>query len=960
MAETKPFVDFQAIKERYAIGDDIKLCFNAKEYLPTTKDFLGVFPCEDATTTSDANSYGYIPAHVIAAGNVLSMTLKLDFATKQDMAPYEVRYITEKNDVLGKSKPFKISLVPYDEVEEGTTNEGGEITDVETSGNILEEVSRRVQAEKTVESLAHTLGKQMTYIEGQTKEVLKMKLSCKREKCMKDNLVVENRELDEHLDLMNTELKKTQTSLMSYRGECSRLSQVLETTDRENSCLKFQIVNSEERLDTRTEERISITDADAWTECQTLNNNIDLLEEALEGEREKTKLVEEELLLVRAQYAADMEINNKAREHDANENEKVKNSLRSVTELVVDDIEKVCGDSVVEMEKQCRVKIEGLKSEVEAMDTHEETLCALKLQHDVDTKDAKKELEAAQQKCVDTEREIAELKVTMAKDKVDASIFELRVKLEEEKRALSEELEAKKESDKSYEKTIDELESRVVNESTKASRFENDLAIAEMRCKESDEDVKFFRQQLLETEKKLQNGQTMLSKTLEEMNNLKNTMRCSGRSNNTPSPVDSGVWRSKSDPSLSTNQSPANSPSCNNISDVHASTPHPSTQSTCTANKPSTEQQRIPGIINCNQNLHQVSPPENSPKVESPVTTDEQQAPSPQPISAVVPDQQRQPQPKKGRGRRFSKPINLATFTPMSTLSETESEQHHHHQQHQQQQQHIIGNFSREVNNLDRPQLENQYDAIRQHRNSLLRENTYLKNKVSSLVTDLVLLQKNLQEVINDAEQKVTLLHLVLGNQYLAAMTAQNMQNCFSTDPTAVAAASPFPLIEPNNMNFDNSTDNVCSPSAFMDDFGVVHQTPIKNVAVNEPRIVEISAVKEKPVLSSCSSNFLSPHAEEYTPCKNRQPIVFDDAHSIPSPISSVPPPPEATTIPTNCMTDIPPPDVFMNGIVNNTQTPDGYMFPFVPPPFPPTPLATSEESLLDVSQQLVNIGINF
>ena len=585
---------------------------------------------------------------------------------------------------------------------------------------------------------------------------------------------------------------------------------------------------------------------------------------------------------------------------------------------------------------------------------------------------------------------------------------------------LKKERVSRKETDKAYERQIEELESRVANESSNASRLENELTASEVRCRETEEDVKFFRQQLLDTEKKLQDGQCLLSKTMEEMNYLKNKVR---RTNFDATPhTNIAPPTAASTPLLCQQQQNGNG---NNhlksssfemlgsecMKDVSAFPPMNTTFTVPTnENRTPCEPKPVPGIV-------------RYPVVSSDSFNDTPDAK--QPGSLEISDQQPIPVIIEGRkvpkkkGRRFSKPINLV-LPPLHTVNEHSDNDGHHHHHHKatpyvhhdrfnyqdRNQEHNV--YQDRGNHIDRSNHERfngqdrgtPFDSVRQHRNSLQRENTYLKNKVSALVTDLLLMQKSLSDVVVDSEQKLSMLQLVISNQCALASAAAQSELQFCSENT-----NSFPLGDSSvkldidysnyNMSSDNDTSKTSSsnnnsaanvtsienlpgnfysseyngnisindnnnqnsmsnnidnfhPSAYLSQYGVI-QSPMKE----KPKLPSnnnnniLSTRNTSPMMSNLatpSPNYLSPLAEEYTPVQRHS-----DAHS---------------------------PHLSHSELGNSTSSADAYLDyacnqqqlqqkeyssrSFVPSALPPTPAAQNDDELIDVTEQLESIGIRF
>ena len=207
--------------------------------------------------------------------------------------------------------------------------------------------------------------------------------------------------------------------------------------------------------------------------------------------------------------------------------------------------------------------------------------------------------------------------------------------------------------------------------------------------------------------------------------------------------------------------------------------------------------------------------------------------------------------PKKGR-RRYGKPIDLNPIAVNIVKKEEPSKP-----------------FAKDVTTIDREDLERQYYSIRQHRNSLIRENTYLKNRLNAMNQDMVIMNKNLQEAVFAADYKVGMMSAMLSNN-------QNVT------PTEIQQTT----------------------------------TPTK--------------------LNTTNTGSLSPYANEYMPNKQQQQIPVPPPIFLPAP---------------------PTPGFFE--FIASQQLDNNLPLPLPPTPIPVSLIPQSNNNLLDVTEQLNQMGIN-
>lgn len=381
-------------------------------------------------------------------------------------------------------------------------------------------------------------------------------------------------------------------------------------------------------------------------------------------------------------------------------------------------------------------------------------------------------------------------------------------------------------------KTVSDLESRVCNESSNASRLENELMIVENRYKEATDDVKYFRQKFLEAEQKTQKDQLIITKQRNEINTLKSRQP-----------------EFQDNKSESVSACPSNETICEN----RRRNPGDVTDFT---------DDECEGVIR-SRSVESIVRPAYKGQAEAEVIKFDPEAPQSSssgssehsnessnylhPI-AVLDGENR---PKKGR-RRYGKPIDLNTIAVNIVKKEEPSKP-----------------FAKDVTTIDREDLERQYYSIRQHRNSLIRENTYLKNRLNTMNQDMVIMNKNLQEAVFAADYKVGMMSAMLSNN-------QNVT------PTEIQQTT----------------------------------TPTK--------------------LNTTNTGSLSPYANEYMPNKQQQQIPVPPPIFLPAP---------------------PTPGFFE--FIASQQLDNNLPLPLPPTPIPVSLIPQSNNNLLDVTEQLNQMGIN-
>ena len=382
-------------------------------------------------------------------------------------------------------------------------------------------------------------------------------------------------------------------------------------------------------------------------------------------------------------------------------------------------------------------------------------------------------------------------------------------------------------------KTVSDLESRVCNESSNASRLENELMIVENRYKEATDDVKYFRQKFLEAEQKTQKDQLIITKQRNEINTLKSRQH-----------------EFQDNKSESVSACPSNETICEsrrrNPGDVTDFT-----DDECEG-------------VNRSRSVESIIRPAYKERAEAEVIKIDPEAPQSSssgssehsnensnylhPITVLDGENR----PKKGR-RRYGKPIDLNTIAVNTTKKEEPSKP-----------------FAKDVTTIDREDLERQYYSIRQHRNSLIRENTYLKNRLNAMNQDMVIMNKNLQEAVFAADYKVGM---------MSAMLSSN-----------------------------------------------------QNVAPTE--IQQITSTPTK--LNTTNTGSLSPYASEYMPNKQQQQIPVPPPIFLPAP---------------------PTPGFFE--FIASQQLDNNLPLPLPPTPIPVSLIPQNNNNLLDVTEQLNQMGIN-
>jgi len=794
-----------SIKKNHSYGDDIHAAFTCNNYQPSGDDFVGVFDTE----SDSCNDVPFV-CKSISSSDPSTVSLKIDFVLEDSL--FELRYVSAEKQVLGKSAPFSItqsvdlqeslievhegvsfddnlvlidkinpiispfiaiadcppgseealaerlvsSLSIFDDVgsdlDSPTTDAGPndrpsppqsvdpsdvdleeDITDVVETSNVTEtssdksiscnflqeETKRRKIAESAVKVLSEALDRQTRFITKQTNDLIDSQLGCDKATCLNAELREENFVVQEQNETFESEMSDVRVVAQAYQLDCAKLKRQLRQDNELIDQLKIQI------LEDRQEHH-------------------DDMGELRDRSIEQIELLEQ-------------------------------NSIRLEKELAKE-----------------RTRFRNITSNYEAISTRSISPPASPPLSTSDHHTQTQTIENDGDFGI-TEQESVKVEKLEAKLKEQTEAHEAIIdRLEKD---LRDEVESKTNISREYEKTIRELESRVVNESSNASRAENDLAVAENRFKEANNDIKYFRQQFIETEQKLQVNQRQLSKALEEVSLLRqalNTYINGGDTTDAMSALsDSDDFKSL----LVESTCVSTSTSVDNFvpdrrrqaGDVTDYTDDESSnnwyyQSNNTHSYQHQQQQggfdslTIPsqpfhvnqeeGDINGAGFVYQQPLPAGLIPIRK--TTDPES--NEQHISVV---ETRRPPPRKQR-RKYGKPIDLTPTSSLTNIAFSDRPNNSRDRQQMQQQ------FNKNIAEIDRPTLEKQYAAIRQHRNSLIRENNFLKNKCHRIKQDLLFTEKNLQNFSLEAEHKIAMLLMALNNQeYVSTQDLNSLLQMF-------------------------------------------------------------------------------------------------------------------------------------------------------------------------------------
>ena len=585
-----------------------------------------------------------------------------------------------------------------------TSNVTETSSDKSISCNFLqEETKRRKIAESAVKVLSEALDRQMRFITKQTNDLIDSQLGCDKATCINAELREENFVVQEQNETFESEMSDVRVAAQSYQLDCAKLKRQLRHDNELIDQLKIQILEDrQEHHDDMGELRDRSIE-----QIELLEQNSIRLEKELAKERARFRNIT-------SNYEA---ISTRSTSPPASPPLSTSDH-HTQTQIIEND-----GD--IDITEQESVKVEKLEAKLkEQTEAHEVIIDRLE-------KDLRDEVES---------------KTTISRE---------------------------------YEKTIRELESRVVNESSNASRAENDLAVAENRFKEANNDIKYFRQQFIETEQKLQVNQRQLSKAVEEVSLLRQALNTYINGDDTTDAVSALSDNDDFKSFLVESTCVSTSTSVDNLvpdrrrqaGDVTDYTDDESSSNwyyqSNNAHSYQHQQQggfdssTIPsqpfhvnqeeGDINGAGFVYQQPLPAGLIPIRKTTDPDSNE----QHISVV---ETRRPPPRKQR-RKYGKPIDLTPTSSLTNIAFNDRPNNSRDRQQMQQQ------FNKNIAEIDRPTLEKQYAAIRQHRNSLIRENNFLKNKCHRIKQDLLFTEKNLQNFSLEAEHKIAMLLMALNNQ---------------------------------------------------------------------------------------------------------------------------------------------------------------------------------------------------
>jgi len=423
-----------------------------------------------------------------------------------------------------------------------------------------------------------------------------------------------------------------------------------------------------------------------------------------------------------------------------------------------------------------------------------------------------------------------------------------------------------------YERTIRELESRVVNESTNASQKQSDLAVAENRFKEASNDIQFFRQKFIETEQKLQVNQMQLSRAMEELNIVQRQAASSSHSrsgegtdggmscvsdidDNRPLNCEySCVSASTSAENMTVDRRRRAGGETTDCTDDESSWYHQSAGR-------SQSQESLPSSYGNNNNPsdYQYFPAGLIPikKTTDPESNEQQ-------IQVV--DTRR---PARRQRRKYGKPIDLTPSSSLTTVAIPDRGM-----VNQQPFTTTRPNFNKNVAEVDRVTLEKQYSAIRQHRNSLIRENTFLKNKIHGLKQDLLFTQKNMQNFSLEAEHKIAMLLMALNNQeYVSTQDLNAILQMFPVPnnqqviyPQTCLQQPPIPHNEPSTTPPNNKLPQ--NKNGYLSPYAPEYRPNATNNVVNYQNFAPGS-----PLFIQNDPTMQQPHVEYNQPMAQQQPV---------------------------------------------------------------------------------------
>ena len=611
--------------------------------------------------------------------------------------------------------PSEILLEDISDVVE-TSNVTETSSDKSISCNFLqEETNRRKIAENAVKVLSRILAQQTKFITEQTNELVQSKIGCDRAKTLNVELREENFLVQDQNETYESEMGDVRVAAQSYQLDCAKLKRQLRHENELIDQLKIQIL----------EDRQEHQDDIAELRDRSIEH-IELLEQ---------------------------------------------NSVRLEKELTEE-----------------KARFLKMKEDYETLNTGGVAASQCKSDHHTQTQTSASD-DGNSHSCNDNTQQEHLFKIEKLEAKLKEQTEAHEIIIDRLEKELRDEMENKISVSREYEKTIRDLESRVVNESTNASRIENDLAVAENRYKEANNDIKYFRQQFIETEQKLQVNQQQLSKALEENAILRQTLNNYNRYGTCGDTTEAMSIVSDNDDNKSTIcESTCVSASTSvetfvpdrrrqagdvtDYTDDESNSWYYQSNNTHHYHHQHNQHQMHVGFDSFPvPQAYQVNQDNDNNGNVAAVTDGYQPLPAGMiPIRRITdPDSKeqqisvvetRRPPPRKQR-RKYGKPIDLTPSSSLTDIAFSDRSNNNNYSRDRQQLQ----QFNKNIAEIDRPSLEKQYAAIRQHRNSLIRENSFLKNKCHRLKQDLLFTEKNLQNFSLEAEHKIAMLLMALNNQ---------------------------------------------------------------------------------------------------------------------------------------------------------------------------------------------------
>ena len=554
----------------------------------------------------------------------------------------------------------------------------------------------------------------------------------------------------EGMDLIQEEIESTETNILADEIEKRKTAEhALEILSRK---LADQVALIAEQGEEIIRLKISCDRGEVLKEClkeeyENLQDNVETFVNEME-----------ELRVVATNYKIECtELNKKAKEDDE--------LLLKLKCQVMDDKEEYEVE-VSKIKNSFFAETQTLKKKIDAFDlTLRTEVENLKELHKCDIKRLKKENKLSMKEMEKTVR-------TLVEEKNDLEL-KLQREVENKTKLISD-----------YEKSIHDLESRVANEASNAGRLENEIKIAENRTREAVEDTKFFRQNFLDTEKKLQVSQSLVQKYIEELKNLKNSLKSSEFLNDL---VITDIKSSPKNPTSITacsadkihQYSPNEIANENTLSGYSSSLSLHMCKNSSNGYENSSEDyknssegyENTDGVLSYSASAidfdsknRQIVLREFSPLESNDIL---------QPITVLI-DHRRAPITGK---YRFNKQVGNSRFSPAENKDYKSS-------------------FTKNISDLDRYALERQYQAIRLHRNSLIRENSFLKNTADNLRQDIIVLNQTVENLALDAEMKIGMLQVMLGNQSSTSTIfipdASNNESFTNENNVIQSSLSPF------------------------------------------------------------------------------------------------------------------------------------------------------------------------